>query len=80
LQTALDELVERHRVGDRRGDEIVLEEEFPFALLAEGDRADRGDPDRVEVTGAFPLVPPLAAAEPLAELSPGSSATRKCLM
>ena len=66
----LDELVERDRLADLRRDEVVLEEELPLPLLAQRDRRDRGDADRGQFLGPFPLVASLAAAEPLAEHRP----------
>ena len=77
-QPLLDELVERDRLGDRVRDQVVLEEELPLPLLAQRDRRDRRHADRGEVAGALALVPPLAAAEPLADLGP-EAGTRKCL-
>src|SRR5581483_10866045 len=67
-EAALDELVQRHGVGYGRRDQVVLEQELALPLLAQRDRGDRGDADRVEVAGAAALVAPLAAADPLAHL------------
>ena len=67
-QSSLDELVERHGVGDGGGDEIVLEQEVILALLAEGDGGDGRHADRDELPSASAFVASLAAAEPLAGL------------
>ena len=64
------ELVEWDRIDDFRRHEIVLEQELPLALLAQRDRPDRRHAERGELLGTFPLVPPLAAANPLPQDRP----------
>src|SRR5262249_46472846 len=67
-QALLDEFVERPGIGDRRGDQIILEQEESLPLLAQRDRRDRRHSDRREMAGAPALISPFATAEPLADL------------
>ena len=67
-EALLDEFVERHGVGNRRRDQVVLEENLALALFAERDRSDRRNPDRVKKTRSTTFVASLAAAKPLPKL------------
>ena len=64
-QPPLDELVERNRVGNRRRDQIILEQEFAFPLLPERDGSDRRHADRSQLHRSLAFISPLAAANPL---------------
>ena len=69
-EPALDELVERQRIGDRRRDQIILQKQHAPLSLSQGDRRDRRHADRGEMLGATRLVPPFAATEPLSQFRP----------
>ena len=75
----LDELVERDGLGDRQGDQVVLEEEVPLPLLAQGDRVDRLDADRRGASAARrPSFRPLPRRNHWRAMA-RTSGTRKCL-